>query len=194
MLSALTNNNKLHTLSNNSKGFTLVELLITVTIITLLTSFLIPGFTRYSSNQAERQSREQIRNDIRSVQNNALSGVGSTTINTHWAIRFDDNSGDYIYFKTPDTTWGSCTSPIDTTTDSDLMPNNNVIRNGTVCLFFSFENGDVTYIQNNGAVSDCSTSGDCVITVGSTDNSDCESVEVNTAGRVQSFGTATCEY
>ena len=58
----------------NFKGFTLIELLIVVTIMAVLTGALIPSFSKYIDNQNVRQALEQVKDDLRNTQNNALTG------------------------------------------------------------------------------------------------------------------------
>ena len=55
-------------------GFTMIELLIVVAIMSILTGAILPGFNSYVTNQNLRQAQEQIKNDLRSTQIKALAG------------------------------------------------------------------------------------------------------------------------
>ncbi|MFH1565772.1 MAG: prepilin-type N-terminal cleavage/methylation domain-containing protein [bacterium] len=74
-------------MNKNKKGFTLVELLISVSVIIILTAIALPIFTTTGSNQILVQNSENIKSDIRLVQAKALSGIVSGN-NGYWGIRF----------------------------------------------------------------------------------------------------------
>jgi len=69
------------------KGFTLVELLISVSVIVILTAIAFPIFTTTGSNQTLIQNSENIKSDIRLVQTKSLSGIVSGD-NGYWGARF----------------------------------------------------------------------------------------------------------
>lgn len=182
------------------QGFTLIELLVVVSLIAILTGFLVPGFNTYSENQSRTQAQEQVKSDLRSVQNNALSGVGSDGTYTHWGIRFYDNAKNYSYFKATGTNYSAnCLNTTEPVTNGSNLPRNILIRNGPICVFFSYENGDVTFNDGSGAADgfQCNNANptNCVITVGFSDNTSCEAIELNTAGLIRARSAeVSCEY
>ena len=63
-----------------SKGFTLVELMIVVGILAIVSGIMIPSFSTYTRNQTLKQAQENLKSDLRSAQNKALTGTGSDTL------------------------------------------------------------------------------------------------------------------
>lgn len=61
------------------KGFTLVEILITIAIIGLATALAIPNITNFSQSQDVTNSAIDLKNLIRKAQSNAQSGVVCST-------------------------------------------------------------------------------------------------------------------
>jgi prepilin-type N-terminal cleavage/methylation domain-containing protein len=57
-----------------SHSFTLIELLMVVSIITILAGATIPSFTGYLKGQTLKNAKEQFKNDLRSIQNKSLTG------------------------------------------------------------------------------------------------------------------------
>lgn len=86
-----------HTAQKN-KGFTLIELLIVISIISLVTGLVVPLFTRYSESQSLRQAQEKLKSDLRTAQNNAMTGANSTTVE-YWGIKFTDDGTSYALFN-----------------------------------------------------------------------------------------------
>lgn len=81
-----------------SLGFTLVELLMVVAIVAIISGTLIPGMADYVDNQNLRQAQELLKNDFRTVQNDALSGVGVQPTLNYWGVRFTSNNPTYVYY------------------------------------------------------------------------------------------------
>lgn len=55
-------------------SFTLIELLMVVSIITIIAGATIPSFTGYLKGQTLKNAKEQFKNDLRSIQNKSLTG------------------------------------------------------------------------------------------------------------------------
>jgi len=147
-------------------GFTMIELLIVVAIMSILTGAILPGFNSYVTNQNLRQAQEQIKNDLRSTQIKALAGSFSDDINVkYWGVHFRPDSGTYDYFTSLNTT-----DPI-LCTDSKLPSDLRYTGSSHRCVFFNNDNGDIV---NTGAV--------IVGASGATSN--CRRVEMNGPGRI----------
>ncbi|OIP97219.1 hypothetical protein COT69_02795 [candidate division WWE3 bacterium CG09_land_8_20_14_0_10_39_24] len=79
------------------KGFTLVELLISVSVIVILTAIALPIFATTGSNQTLTQNFENIKSDLRIVQAKSLSGIVSGD-NGYWGIRFNCAGGKAVSY------------------------------------------------------------------------------------------------
>lgn len=137
-------------------GFTLLELLIVIALLTIISGLTIPSFTSYIRNQTLRQAEEQVLADMRSVQNKALNGVDYTSTTGYWAIKFPSSSpSQYIYYRS-NLPAGSTTVQMQTecsgTTPtpnerSQILPGGIRIKNQSdKCFYFSFENGNASNI------------------------------------------------
>ncbi|MBI2620613.1 type II secretion system protein [candidate division WWE3 bacterium] len=176
----------MHSARALSIGFTLIELLISVSIITILAGFLIPSFTRYLDTQNVKQAKEQVKNDLRTLQNRALSGVGAAEGVSYWGVKFDDNTRRYFYFTSSANDWPICSSTTSGET-GEILPSDTMVRNGTLCVFFSFSDGGATYVKSFSP-------SNTVITLGySNSSNDCEGVEVNAAGLIKGVSKLSCE-
>ena len=82
---------------NTKKAFTLVELLIVISVIGILTMAAIPVFTTAGSNQILVQNAENLKSDIRGVQAKSLSGAVNG-LNGYWGVRFVCNGGKAISY------------------------------------------------------------------------------------------------
>lgn len=87
------------------RGFTFVELLVVVALISMTTAYLVPKFANFGSKQRLNEIAEKLQSDLRSAQNNAVSGVqcrdgNGTIISTNsggWTVRFVKESENYAY-------------------------------------------------------------------------------------------------
>jgi len=83
-------------------GFTLIELLIAITIVALLTAVTVPAFLRFSARQELSQGVADVKTDLRTVQNRAISGIDRQVGGVDyywWGIKFTAESGDYSFVK-----------------------------------------------------------------------------------------------
>ncbi len=139
--------------SNNSQGFTIIEILVVVSLIAILTGLTIPNFTSYLRAQALKQAQDQIVVDLRKIQNRALSGVGyqPNGNTTHWGVLFRNNTNTYHYFiasRNPINYSSSCNDAltnVGSLESSSPLPENIVIRMASApiqCIYFDFERGN----------------------------------------------------
>lgn len=184
----------IHThLRKNQHGFTLVELLVVVVVITIITGIGVPSFSSYLNRQSIRQASEQVKDDLRTIQNRAIAGTGFEEGYTYWGIYFTDEENRYETFATDIASPNSC--PPSTSyqnKDSKSMLNDIRVKNGTACVYFSMENADAVFYK--GGVQSCTDSGQCLITVGYDDSTgnNCDGVYVNNYGRIWSGADQTC--
>ena len=152
-------------------AFTLIELMIVISVMTILTGAMIPSFAAYIRNQNMKQATEQIKNDLRTIQNNALTDSLPSGINLtspmYWGVFFDSGTPDYYYFVS--TTNTSCDpGDVDINPDKKFTLPNSIVSMSDYCLFFDFADGDIN--------------GTDYIAI--TDNKGTSCVKVNTVGLV----------
>jgi len=76
------------------RGFSLVELLVVISITAGIAGVLIPQFSKYNQDQALSNTSQAFQSSARTAQNNAISGVKcpSDISASSWSIRFTSNS------------------------------------------------------------------------------------------------------
>ncbi len=158
----------------SKKGFTLAELLIVVSIISIMSAASIPGFRGYIRSQNVKQSLEQVKSDLRSVQTKAMAGTEEDI--AYWGITFTTGQSSYSNF-TANSSWTPTTQG-----QSENLVGDAVVRSNRT-IYFRVSDGDAFYSADN----ECNATGsNCVIIVGSagaTGNS-CARIRVNTAGAI----------
>jgi len=144
-------------LPNHSKGFTLIELLVVMSIIAILGGSIIPSFSTYLKDQNLKQAQEQLKSDLRTIQNKALTGASSNeeipedsgNRARYWGVYLLSGSETVDYFISTDTTCPPDYNPAGGLTASEKgefkIPNT-IVYKGTTdrCLFFDIKNGDIT--------------------------------------------------
>lgn len=189
--------------ANSSAGFTLIELMISVGILTVLSAAMIPSFNSYINSQNVNQATEQIKSDMRSVQNKALTGAGFVrNSTTHWGMKFVDGSNTYSWkiFTTADpvtsSTCNNSWSGVETSTPfaSDVALQGS---GSPRCIFFNFTNADVTFYEGNTPIT-CSSlnpstnpNTSCNINVRRGSSGECKYVVANTPGLIATSNTTT---
>jgi prepilin-type N-terminal cleavage/methylation domain-containing protein len=92
---------------NLLKAFTLIELLMVVSILTIVAGITIPSFTGYMKNQTLKNAQDQFKSDLRSVQNLALTGSKydtSVTYNSitspakYWVLKWNNAGSTYTSY------------------------------------------------------------------------------------------------
>ena len=143
-----------------SKAFTFIELLISVSIIIIITGALIPSFSGYIRKQPGKNERFQFINDIRSMQNKALtgslsdkniSGVPGTTIYPkYWVLKYICRTGEsfceYCFYVTDDMKCYEGTATCATNIPSDRLQGGTtkVSKVSTMGSYFYHSTGDCT--------------------------------------------------
>jgi prepilin-type N-terminal cleavage/methylation domain-containing protein len=182
-------------------GFTLIELMVVIGLVAILSGAILPNFSTYINNQNRKQAQEQVKSDLRTIQNRALTGVGYTSTDTHWGIYFGVGSSTYSFLKIVGPIKDASTC-IASTEKSNILPANHVIRTipdplntNAFCVFFSFDNGDMTWVTDDGSVkTDCATNGPspCNIYIGTPTGTTCSLVGLNSAGLIINNSETTC--
>jgi len=139
-----------YTVRSAQAGFTLIELLISVTIITIITAGIVPAFSNYIRNQSLKQAQEQLKSDLRTVQNKALTGALSDqmvggVLMKYWAIRFNTDSNIYYYFITSDnTTCPAAPGSLPNNQGNGYFTSSIKVRSAGGCLFFAVADGGIS--------------------------------------------------
>lgn len=144
-----------------SRGFTLLELLISISIIGIIAGGIIPSFSAYIKNQNLQQAFEQVKSELRTVQNKALTGAlsdyqippASGNYAEYWGLIFSGDSGaSASYFVSVTNT--TCPPAAIQNQGSFSIPNDILYynSNGTQCIFFSIKNGDISTIPSSTAL------------------------------------------
>lgn len=77
------------------KAFTLVELMISISIIAILTIAAIPTFSGFSRSQVLAQAFKSLKSDLRVAQSRSLSGATVSGNAKAWGIHFDNGASQY---------------------------------------------------------------------------------------------------
>ena len=170
--------------SAQKTGFTLVELLIVVGIITLLSAFALPGLGNYLESQSLSQSLDQLKNDLRTAQNDALTGKLSSVQNLkYWgAVPTGNDRISYVTFDSQGLNFNSRGVGESLVGDTTIATGPN-----SMVLFEMFTGNAYT----SGATSQCdSTGSNCEIII--KNGSQCSAVRVNTAGAIFKEDSVSC--
>lgn len=164
-------------LSAQNKGFTLIELLLVVSLIAVLSTFLLPGFSNYIDLQNIRQGQESLKSDLRTVQNKALTGVGSSnSLVQYWGLKVpSDNANNYFYFQSTTADGPACDLAEKQETSVNLPSDVVIMGAGGACVFFSLRNGDATIMRY----------AEDTIYVGYAGDEACYGVQINSAGMIR---------
>lgn len=83
-------------IQTSDKGFTLVEILVTIVILGVVTVWIIPNLRRLNENQYLINASANLISVLRTAQNNSQSSVkcqlGSNKASTLWAIQINSTS------------------------------------------------------------------------------------------------------
>ncbi|NMB70344.1 prepilin-type N-terminal cleavage/methylation domain-containing protein [candidate division WWE3 bacterium] len=185
--------------SAQNYGFTLVELLLVITIMLIMAGAMIPSFNGYLKNQSLKQAQERLKSDLRSVQNKALTGalydrtvlVGAVQQPvTHWGVRFNNNSRRYDFFIARATNAAQFATECanyalaDRFQNFEELPEEMIFKSPTGCLYFSFLNGGISTSVTTSPVyfgySASNAAGNC------------RSMQFNPSGLVFNTNVGTC--
>jgi prepilin-type N-terminal cleavage/methylation domain-containing protein len=100
----------------SQKGFSIIELLVVISILAVITTVSLPAIRQYNSRVDLKNTSQLVRDDLRALQNKAINGEiapenATSKTRSYWALRID-NSADNYYETAPCTTFdfAACTS------------------------------------------------------------------------------------
>ena len=166
----------------NYSGFTLLELLIVVSLIAIMSGGILPAFSQYIDDQNMRQAQEQLKSDLRSIQNRALTGsaadqyIGTNPVQ-YWGVRFNADDATYVYFISEGNASAQCNDYANNgRNQGEFVLTEGLEMKHDGCVFFSLDNGDFNGV-NIGA--------DNRVIFGNTDSTPvCRSVFINSGGLI----------
>jgi prepilin-type N-terminal cleavage/methylation domain-containing protein len=84
---------------NSQSGYTIIELIVVIAIMSVLLTLAIPAFQQFNAPQEFKTASQQIKSDLRVLQNKSVSGVtvirsGAST-RVFWSVRIMNNSSSY---------------------------------------------------------------------------------------------------
>ena len=99
-------------LENKQKGFTLIELIVVMTITIILSSLVLANYRDGQKRYALAQSAQQLVSDLRRIQNMAMNGVGITFasnrkgygIHIH-ILEGEDETDYYLIYSNNNASW-----------------------------------------------------------------------------------------
>lgn len=152
-----TNNSQFSIVHSQFSAFTLVELMISISIIAILTIAAIPSFSGFSKSQAMAQGFKSLESDLRIAQSRSLSGAtapaGATVAPKAWGINFTNGASSYNIF--------TCT-PAQIPTDytnyrygnpkCDSSPYKTVLLSPSIKINVSASPLDVVFDSQNGSI------------------------------------------
>ncbi|MBD3366429.1 prepilin-type N-terminal cleavage/methylation domain-containing protein [candidate division WWE3 bacterium] len=170
-------------------GYTFVELLIVVSLITILAGAAIPGFTNYTRNQNLKQSTAQLKDSLRSAQNNALGGLKSADAGVgYWGVQFADGTNAYDLY-----TFSEALDSFSKEDTFDPLIGDIEVKNSNVILFDMFTGN--AYTTGGSPATPCDANGsNCFVIIGESDatGAECVSILANTPGGLLVEEGVTC--
>ena len=89
--------------AHNKKGFTLIEVLIVITIVAIAMSFVMPNFFGATERQNIQGFSEQLQNKIELARDKAIQQ------NQEWGLRIDRGEVSFLVFDYASQQWAEMT-------------------------------------------------------------------------------------
>lgn len=142
-------------LLKNKSGFTLMEILISITVIGLIGITFYPNLRRFNSDQQFRNEVLNIKNDIKKAQNMYTTGTrcGNGKAATAWAVSLAVNSTNSTNLKAyciNDALTANSTEVFPVTTASDITYTSSNCPVGTTAIELKFDKNGLSYSCNGG--------------------------------------------
>jgi|GEM_PF-6633800 prepilin-type N-terminal cleavage/methylation domain-containing protein len=155
-----------------NKGFTLVEVLIAVGVLSVASAAFLPSFSGALNEKKIQQSADAVRDALATTRTRALTEVGNpgaaeTSLYKYAGVKFDNGSGTYYQFRsaaaTPAVCGGAGAPPAGTNVVVDAtktLPSGVVARinaaGSPLCVFFAFKTAEAVTTKGADAAVACS--------------------------------------
>lgn len=153
----------------NNLGFTLVEMLVAVGVMSIATLAFLPSFSRANRDKTLQQNAGTLKDAVTTVRNKALTEVnnpGSDTTYVYSGIKFTSGSSQYTVFRSNEANATVC-SNLSGNVVIDGVKNfsNDVLAKiktaptpseDPTCIFFEYGSGNALTTKGNGSVKFCS--------------------------------------
>jgi prepilin-type N-terminal cleavage/methylation domain-containing protein len=127
-------------------SFTLIELLIVISIIAILTSFTAAAFNNYSRRQRLTEAVKQLDATLRDAQTRALSSVDGL----NWGVHLEKDQGNLSIFSTP-SDFENASQVLNRNLESGLTVSDLTISSADrVNIIFTVLNGAVVFTADDG--------------------------------------------
>lgn len=127
-------------------GFTLLELLVVVSIIALLTTVSVAGFSNFSRTQRLAQAVKSLENALIDAKSRALSSVDGL----NWGAHLELNSGAVEIFSTTSISYDAAGALPRLIGENTPVSDLTLQQGGFVNIIFSVADGSVSFAANDG--------------------------------------------
>jgi prepilin-type N-terminal cleavage/methylation domain-containing protein len=179
--------------SQMPSGFTLVEILLVVSIMAIMSAASIPGFRGYIIAQNTKQSMEQVKSDLRSIQIKAMAGsLSDDSSVSYWDVTFRENRNNYDYLTSNASFGGGVSRGVSENLVGDVVVKQNR------SIFFHIPTGDaytIARLATGEVITPCAADGaNCTVLVGgpSATGNNCARILVNSAGALFEQEQVSC--
>ena len=151
----------------SKKGFTLVELLVAVGVVSVASLSLIPSFTTRNKEKALQEAFLKAKDVLGTVQNKAMTEVGSpgaadAVKYKYSGVKFVRNSGNYVVFRSTEASSDVCqnmSSAKSVQDASSALPSSAVAKiaspDNPLCVFFEYKTGNAFTTKGASGVINC---------------------------------------
>ncbi len=151
-----------------NKGFTLLEVIIAMSIISIVMSASLSSFSNRSKELNLQEAYNAAKDSLRTAQNKAQAEVGSPGAGAdqkykYAGVRFVKDSGEYISFRSSDLSDSVCGTLDATKTVQDsvsTLPYSMVAKMDSTetptCIFFEYPTGNTYVSKGSFGVNPCS--------------------------------------
>jgi prepilin-type N-terminal cleavage/methylation domain-containing protein len=133
----------------NSSGFTLIEVLVAVGVLTVASLAFLPSYTKSFEGKKLQSASDVVRDATASARNRALTQAGGGQDDAmgykYSVVKVENNSRDILLFRSTDLDVATCNSPAVIDSTIKLPEGTKATTSSTespTCIFFAYKTGD----------------------------------------------------